>query len=728
MFYEVIPEGRLEALTYDFTPPEGNDKSGSNSLLPGQIVMVPVGRRTVPGVVAKKVVQPNFKTKSILKVLYSKPLPAHLLATVKFIHDYYLVPSGQAVSLMLPRGVQKKRRKPLSTPPSPLNEPRSNSSSPNLLLVQKETEHLFGIPHSSTGDSLLLSRGASSTPVATGVEALQLALPGSVPPSREAKNRHTRNAKTEQSTNRSQIRLNTAQKKALEGLQKAPGATKVLFGVTGSGKTNVYLKLAQNALEAQKSTILLVPEIALTGQLVRVFREIFGDRVLVIHSQQTEAERHLIFGSILLSDEPMIVIGPRSALFAPLSNLGLIIIDEEHETTYFQENPPRYSAIRVASFMAKTAKCSLVLGSATPSVEDYYFASRQGAKVELLEKAKATATKPNVRIIDFKNRDEFSKNRYYSNALLTAIKNNLTKGQQTLIFHNRRGSSPLTICESCGEEILCPNCFLPLNLHADEFTLHCHTCGFTEKVPVTCPKCGAPGLIHKGFGTKLLESEIKRLFPEARVKRFDADNKKGEGLDTLYGAVKDGEVDILVGTQAIAKGLDLPRLATVGVVQADAGLSLPDYMAEERTFQLLTQVIGRVGRGHLDTAEVFIQTYRPEHPVLGFAVNEDYLGFHNYVLKRRRVSGFPPYRFVMKLEITMKTESIVLRKIREMARKLALDERLTVSPPCPAFHERTIKGFTWQIIVRSRSRRALLEACTGLDQNFKITLDPPGLL
>ena len=707
MFYEVIPEGRLEALTYDFTLPEGDDKSGSKPLSPGQIVMVPVGRRMAPGVVVKKVVRPDFKTKSILKVLYSKPLPTHLLAVVNFIHDYYLVPSGQAVSLMLPRGVQKKRRKPLNTLPSPLNMSRSNSSSPNLFLVQKETEHLFGTASPSGS-----CRAFSSPKIDNNFGGP----PPSPPPARTT---HSGTPK---------IRLNTAQKKALEGLQKAPGATKVLFGVTGSGKTNVYLKLAQNALEAHKSTILLVPEIALTGQLVRVFREIFGDRVLVIHSQQTEAERHLIFERILLSDEPMIVIGPRSALFAPLSNLGLIIIDEEHETTYFQENPPRYSAIRVASFMAKTAKCSLVLGSATPSVEDYYFASRQGAKVELLEKAKTTAIKPNIRIIDFKNRDEFSKNRYYSNALLTAIKNNLAKGRQTLIFHNRRGSSPLTICENCGEEILCPNCFLPLNLHADEFTLHCHTCGFTEKVPVTCPKCGTPGLIHKGFGTKLLESEIKRLFPEARVKRFDADNKKGEGLDTLYGAVKDGEVDVLVGTQAIAKGLDLPKLATVGVVQADAGLSLPDYMAEERTFQLLTQVIGRVGRGHLDTAEVFIQTYRPEHPVLGFAINEDYLGFYNYVLKRRRVSGFPPYRFVMKLEITLKTESIVLRKIREVASKLALDERLTVSPPCPAFHERTIKGFTWQIIVRSHSRKALLEACTGLDQNFKITLDPPGLL
>ena len=234
--------------------------------------------------------------------------------------------------------------------------------------------------------------------------------------------------------------------------------------------------------------------------------------------------------------------------------------------------------------------------------------------------------------------------------------------------------------------------------------------------------------MHKGFGTKLLETELTRLFPSAIVKRFDADNKKGEGMDALYSAVRDGEVDILVGTQAIAKGLDLPRLATVGVVQADAGLSLPDYMAEERVFQLLTQVIGRVGRGHLEQAEVFIQTYRPEHPVLKFAADEDYLGFYKYIVAKRQKTGFPPFRFVLKLEITMKTEAIVLRKVRDLVAKLSRDARLTVSPPAPGFHERTARGYTWQIIVRSRSRKALIEACDGLDKNFKITLDPPGLL
>ena len=635
----------MEVLTYDYD---------GDSLVPGVVVMVPVGRRVVPGVVVKKVAQPEFKTRSILKVLYTKPLPRHLLDTVKFVHEYYLVPSGSAVSLILPRGVEKKRRK---------------------------TEQMFG-----------------------------------------------KNSITEQRADLSQIRLNSAQKKALEGLQKALCATKLLFGVTGSGKTNIYLKMAENALKRHLSTILLVPEIALTGQLVRVFSEVFGERVVVIHSGLTEAERHLIFERILGSEEPLIVVGARSALFAPLSNLGFIIIDEEHEGTYFQENVPKYSAIRVASFMAKAAGASLVLGSATPTVEDYYLASKQRAVVTLTEKAKSSAVKPEIKIIDFKDRDSFTKNKYFSNSLLSAIAANLEQGRQTLIFHNRRGSAPLTICESCGEEILCPNCYLPLTLHADEYVLHCHTCGFSERVPMGCPKCGAPGLVHKGFGTKLLESEMKKLFPKAVVRRFDADNKKGEGLDAQFAAVRDGEVDILIGTQTVAKGLDLPRLATVGVVQADAGLSLPDYMAEERCFQLLTQVIGRVGRGHLEEAEVFIQTFQPEHPVLRFASREDYPGFYEYLIRKRQKAGFPPFRFVMKLEITMKTEAIVLKKVRELAKRLSEDERLVTSPPQPGFHEHTSKGYTWQIVVRSRSRKALTQACEGLDKNFRITLDPPGLL
>ncbi len=677
MFYEVIPEGKVEALTYDY----------DGSLLPGQIVIVPVGRRQVPGVVVKKVAQPDFKTKTILKVLYTKPLPRHLLAVVKFLHEYYLAPSGSAVSLILPTGVEKKRR-----------------TKPN------ETEHMIGNKTSHEGP-----RPAGPSPWAAGAQSRAAAL---------------RKSPSSGCLIASDIRipLNHAQKNALEGLQKARTATKLLFGVTGSGKTNVYLQEALNAFQGHKSVILLVPEIALTGQVVRVFREVFGDKIVMIHSKQTEAERHLIFERVLEAEEPLIVVGPRSALFAPVRDLGLIIVDEEHESTYYQENTPKYSAIRVASFLASEVGGSCILGSATPTVADYHIAKQRGSLVTLATKAKAEAVKPKIQIIDFKNRDNFTKNRYFSNALLSAVARNLEAGRQTLIFHNRRGSAPLTICESCGEEMLCPNCFLPLTLHADTYELVCHTCGYGCKVPTVCPKCGHPGLVHKGFGTKLLENEISRLFPSARVKRFDADNKKGEGMDALYSTVRDGEVDILIGTQTLAKGLDLPKLATVGVVQADAGLSLPDFAAEEKVFQLLTQVIGRVGRGHIDEAEVFIQTFRPEHPVISYAVTEDYEGFSEYLLAARRRGGFPPYRYVMRLDITLKTESLVLRKVREAVARLVRDKRLVVSPPMPAFHERTSRGYTWQIVVRSTSRKALLEACQGLDKNFRVSLDPPGLL
>ena len=654
-------------LTYTF------DKA----LEPGTIVEVPIGRFRAAGVIIKKVAQPNFKCRGITRILYSRPLPAHLVATAQWIAEYYQTPVTTALNMILPVGILKKRR-------------------------------------GATGQ---IWRGSCQSLSSPTSPSLSGGAPPRLSPPRYIKPSPPRS-----------IELNPHQKMALKGILKAPGATKLLFGVTGSGKTNIYLKLANNALQAQKSVILLVPEIALTGQLVQVFGEMFGNQITMIHSGQTEAERHLIFERILLSHEPQIVIGPRSALFAPLSNLGLIIIDEEHESTYYQENSPKYSAIRVASFMAKTVHGDCVLGSATPNISDYYIAKKQGSLICLKKKAKIEAVKPKIQIIDFKDRANFGKNRYFSSTLLSLIEANLGQGRQTLIFHNRRGSSPLTICEKCGNELLCPTCFLPLTLHADEYVLQCHTCGYSCKVPAGCPECGCPDLIHKGFGTKLLESELVRLFPKARIRRFDADNKKGEGMDALYSEVRDGGVDILVGTQTLAKGLDLPKLATVGVVAADAGLSLPDFAAEERVFQLLTQVIGRVGRGHLAEANVVIQTYRPEHPVLRFAVSEDYEGFSEYLLKQRKRSGFPPYRYVMRLSLTLKTEAIVLKKIRETARRLTEDKRLNVSPPMPAFHERTLKGYTWEIIVRSVSRRALIEACKGLDQGFLVSLEPPSLL
>ena len=273
----------------------------------------------------------------------------------------------------------------------------------------------------------------------------------------------------------------------------------------------------------------------------------------------------------------------------------------------------------------------------------------------------------------------------------------------------------------------------PPTLHSDSFSLICHSCGFTTPLPHSCPSCHAPGLIHKGYGTKLLETELNKLFKDAKIARFDADNKKSETVDALYGDLHSGKINIIIGTQTIAKGLDLPHLASVGVVQADSGLNLPDFSSEEKTFQLLTQVIGRVGRGHLPSASVIIQTYQPDHPVIRFALSENYPDFANYTLKTRQKQSFPPYFFLAKISVTMKTEKTVLKKITEIHSLLksnASSKDFLISPPTPVFHERSTTGFSWQITLRARSLLSLISALKSIPSslNAHIIIDPPSLL
>ena len=557
-------------------------------------------------------------------------------------------------------------------------------------------------------------------------QVVSLFLPNGISKKRRARAEKSENL----SVNLTDIKLNTAQKEAIKALDEIQTNTKLLHGITGSGKTNIYLTLAKREFDASRSTILLVPEIALTSQLVQVFKQVFNDNVVLIHSAMTEAERHLTWEKILKSTTPQIVVGPRSALFSPLKDLGLIIIDEAHEPAYFQEQPPKYSALRLGSFIAKTKNITCLQGTATPLISDYYLANENHACVELKEKAIKTNSKTDIKIVDFKDRSNFTTNRYFSDELLKSIKENLKNHHQTLIFHNRRGSAPLTICEHCGWQALCPNCFLPMTLHSDNFTLVCHTCGHTEKVPTSCPECQHTNIIHKGFGTKLLEAELHKIFKDARIARFDSDNNRDETLNAHYDDVKNGKVDIIIGTQTIARGLDLQNLATVGVVQADAGLSLPDYSAEERTFHLLTQVLGRVGRGHLEHDNAIIQTYQPDHPAITAALSADYDSFYQSLIKKRKKAHLPPYEFIALLYLTYKTESIVLKKIKTVATSLKNQDGVTVSTPMPAFHERTQNGYTWQIVLKSSSRAKLVSAIESLPNysEFHFVIDPPSLI
>lgn len=523
--------------------------------------------------------------------------------------------------------------------------------------------------------------------------------------------------------------LNSAQKRAIKAIQQNQANTILLHGITGSGKTNIYIELAKQTLANNQSVIILVPEIALTSQIVRNFRAHF-DQISLIHSGQTESLRHQIWQAALQADKPQIVIGPRSALFTPVKNLGLIIIDEAHEPAYQQDQNPKYSALRLASVMAKT-----ILGTATPLISDYYVCKQHDAIVELNQLAIENDNVTTTTIVDLKDRASFTRNRLLSNQLIDSIKQSLTTHKQAMIFHNRRGTAPLTICDHCGWQSLCPNCYLPLVLHADSYQMRCHTCGHTETVPTVCPECSNPSIHHKGFGTKYLEQELQKLFPKARIARFDADTDSDQQLTAIYNQVHDGEIDIIVGTQMIAKGFDFPKLSTLGIVQADAGLALPDYSSEERTYELLTQVIGRVTRGHQNT-QVFVQTYQPNHPIITLAMNKDYSGLYNYLLQKRKQSSLPPYSFLLKLSLTYKTEKSTVLNARKLYKKIIQNSQklqlrqVVVTPPMPAFHERSNTGYTWDIVVKAKSRSNLLQLFDSLDKSpyLHFELDPISLL
>lgn len=547
---------------------------------------------------------------------------------------------------------------------------------------------------------------------------------GAILPRGITKSRRNTSKKLENTlySSESQNPLSEAQKHVIAELEANPANTVLLHGITGSGKTNIYIELAKRQLASGKSVILLVPEIALTSQLVQNFQKFFKD-VILLHSEQTEAVRHQLWQRSLEADVPQIIIGPRSALFAPIRDLGLIIIDEAHEPAYHQDQNPKYSALRLASQMSKT-----ILGTATPLIADYYICQQHKAVVSLDELAIKSDKTATTSVIDFKNRASFTHSRIVSNQLIESIQQSLDAHQQSLIFHNRRGTAPLTICDQCGWQALCEKCLLPLVLHSDKYQLRCHTCGATYPVPTSCPECGNASIHHKGFGTKLIEEELTKLFPRAKIGRFDADTASDQQLSKVYSEVKDGAYDILIGTQMLAKGFDFPKLSTLGVIQADAGLNLPDFSSEERTYQLLTQVIGRANRGH-QNSRIFIQTFQPEQEIIKYATSGNYQDFYAYLLKKRQLAKLPPYTFLLKLSLSYKTEQATVvnaQKLFRSIRQTIASEKLNqlfVTPPMPAFHERERAGYTWQIVIKAKARKDLIKIFDQLPKNSYLHYD-----
>ena len=643
-YYEVAPTKIIRANANVFT------YSSKTPLICGSLVMVPIAKQTLLGVVIKEVAKPSYATKDITEILNIPALPIALVKTAEWMSEYYHTHLATVLQTVLPRGLTKNRR-------------------------LKQSERVT----------------------------------------------HERD--------RTHFLLNKNQQKALDTLAEMEPGTALLHGVTGSGKTTVYIEYAKKMLAQGKSVIVLVPEIALTSQLVAEFQHHFPDIVLT-HSKQTEAERHIAWLSVANATLPQVIIGPRSALFLPLKSVGAIIIDEAHEPSYKQDQSPRYSALRVAGVLAKLHSGIAIQGSATPLISEYFLAKENGRPIiELPERARPDALPPEVTLIDMTKRSSFVRHRFLSDELLSRIQASLEANEQVLIFHNRRGSASTTLCENCGWSATCPRCFIPLTLHGDAHELRCHICAHTEKVPTSCPVCHETDIIHKGIGTKLIESEIRRLFPNKKIMRFDGDSSSADSIENQYQSLYNGEAEVIIGTQVVAKGLDLPNLSTVGIIQADAGLALPDFSSSERTFQLLAQVIGRVGRSSRPT-NVVIQSYQPTNSAVQFGIAQDYEAFYKETLTTRKLSNFPPFTYLLKLTCTYKTEAAAIRNSKALATQIrASYPDVLVLGPTPAFYERQRDTYRWQITVKSPKRARLLSVINDIpSQYWQYDIDPASLL
>lgn len=586
----------------------GADGVAEEELRPGSLVEVPLKTRTVPGMVVETG-SPKlaFETKSIIRVAPDAArVPAEWIELLQWISRYYLTPMPLVLQACLPKAATKFLFHP-----------------PKRTMRRRRGESL----------ALSLSNG-SFAPTAAGKNLIPT-------PSQTAA-----------------IDTITA------SISPFQSKTFLLHGVTGSGKTLVYLHLAERVLALGRRVLVLLPEIALTPQTISRFENFLGRKVPAFHSGLSDPERRDLWKKIF-AGETDIVVGARSASLVPLENLGLIIVDEEHDGSYKQNDPaPRYHARDLALFRGKQSGCPVVLGSATPSVESYQ-AALSGRHVLLSLKERATAAPlPDIEIVDMKEQLELQGYQQLSIPLRDAVQQALNKGEQAILFLNRRGYAPRRVCRVCGEARMCPHCAVALVSHRSTRNLLCHYCGYAAPVDSPCAHCGEREFLDAGRGVEKVEENLRQIFPNTGISRLDRDSTARVGeVERILEEFKAGETRILLGTQMVAKGHDFPRVNVVGVLDADAGLELADFRAEERAFQLITQVAGRAGR-HDGIGRVYLQTFRPDSPLLRCALTHDYESFFNAEIARRQSLGYPPFRRLLLCEMLGRNESQVAESMQ----------------------------------------------------------------
>ncbi len=538
---------------------------------------------------------------------------------------------------------------------------------------------------------------------------------------------------TKEVSRTSSLQLTEEQDVALKAItasmEERAGKTFLLHGVTGSGKTEIYLQAIQKVLDDGKEAIMLVPEISLTPQMTERFRSRFGELVAVMHSGLSVGEKYDEWRKIQ-QGKVSVVVGARSAIFAPFTNIGLIILDEEHESTYKQEDSPRYHARDVAIWRSEFHKCPVILGSATPALESFARAKKDVYTLLTLKQRALHQALPTVFIADMREELQKGNRSMFSEQLVEAIRTRLEKQEQMVLFLNRRGYSSFVLCRDCGTVVQCPNCDISLTYHRTSEKLKCHYCGYEERVPQICPQCQSEHIRYFGTGTQKVEEEIYKLFPEARVLRMDVDTTKQKGAhEQILQAFGEEQADILLGTQMIAKGLDFPNITLVGVLSADTSLHLPDYRAAERTFQLLTQVSGRAGR-HNKHGEVIIQTYTPEHYAIELAQIQDYEPFYEREMFLRRRSSYPPYFFVALVQISHEDVMMAAEYAGRVAEWLRgnLSNQVAIIGPTTASISRLQNRYRYQCLIKYKIEPNLIAVLQRLLAMYRAEWIKQGIL
>lgn len=663
----------------------------------GQIVKVPfgMGNKSSEGFILalrdSSELNVNFRVKNILSIVtIESVIDEKNIEMINFLRERYLCKYIDAFRLLIPTGIMKgaksKSKKVIVFENEDLSSIKNSSGYKDIVDFVKRNSGKF--TKSELTKEYSISQYKLNKLIENGMFKVE----------EETIFRYNNRVYTEDS----EKKLTIEQLQVLHQYNESDEKLFLLKGVTGSGKTEIYMRMVRQTLEQGKSAIVLVPEISLTPQMIERFKGRFGRDVALFHSKLSDGERFDEWFRVK-EGKARLIVGARSAIFLPAVNLGLIIIDEEHENTYKSEQNPKYQTKEVAEFISEQTKCKVVLGSATPTIESYYRALTGEMKLLELNSRVDGKEMPPMEIVDMRQELKSGNISLFSRQLYKAIDDRLKKGEQIILFLNRRGFSSFVSCRSCGYVFKCEECDISMTYHKSGL-LVCHYCGKTKRTPDKCPKCHSKYVKFFGAGTQRVEEEVKKYFKNARVLRMDIDTTREKNShEKIYNAFKEGKADILIGTQMISKGLDFKNVTLVGILAADMSINVPDYRSGERTFQIITQVAGRAGRGEIQ-GDVIVQTYTPDHYSLKYAVNYDYEGFYEKEFTIRALMKYPPFGKILLINGTSKNEELLKEFMHKISNKINQltkeDSNLEILGPIPCMIAKIKESYRWQIVLK----------------------------